>query len=121
MNGEFTRAVEALRAGKPVVFPTDTVYGLGVSVRHAPSLQAIYDIKRRDAGKPVAWLVGSAAAPVPGWYFRYGSTGVCPVGDGRWYFSENARDGQTGRQISEARLYRWTGFQGTTVPFLPEP
>lgn len=62
MNGEFTRAVEALRAGKPVVFPTDTVYGLGVSVRHAPSLQAIYDIKRRDAGKPVAWLVGSAAA-----------------------------------------------------------
>lgn len=66
-------------------------------------------------------VVGSAAAPVPGWYFRYGSTGVCPVGDGRWYFSENARDGQTGRQISEARLYRWTGFQGTTAPFLPEP
>lgn len=54
------QAVAALRAGKPVIFPTDTVYGLGVSVLHARSPQALYDLKRREAGKPVAWLVGGA-------------------------------------------------------------
>lgn len=55
-------AVRALKAGKPVVFPTDTVYGIGVSVLHAKSPQAIYDIKQRVAGKPIAWLVGSPKA-----------------------------------------------------------
>ena len=58
----FDAAVRALIEGKPVVFPTDTVYGIGVSVRHATSVQALFDIKRRDAGKPVAWLVDSPEA-----------------------------------------------------------
>lgn len=54
---EFIVATEVLKAGKPIVFPTDTVYGLGVAVKFADSPQAIYDIKQRDAGKPIAWLV----------------------------------------------------------------
>ncbi|MDO4502300.1 MAG: L-threonylcarbamoyladenylate synthase [Coriobacteriia bacterium] len=53
------QAVEALRSGRAVIFPTDTVYGLGVSVEHAPSPQELFDLKHRDAGKPIAWLVGS--------------------------------------------------------------
>lgn len=53
------QAIAALEAGEPVVFPTDTVYGLGVAVRHADSPQAVRDIKERAAGKPIAWLVGS--------------------------------------------------------------
>ena len=52
-------AVLALKAGKPAVFPTDTVYGLGVAVDFAASPQVLFDIKQRDAGKPVAWLVSS--------------------------------------------------------------
>ena len=43
------------------MFPTDTVYGLGVAVEAARSPQALFDIKRRDRGKPVAWLVGDAS------------------------------------------------------------
>ena len=66
-------------------------------------------------------VVGSAAVPVPGWYFSRGSTGLCPAGDGWWYISENGRDKQTGRQVCEAHLYRWTGFNGTKVPFVREP
>lgn len=58
----FAEAVEALKAGKAVVFPTDTVYGLGVSVEHARTPQAIYGLKQRDAGKPIAWLVGGVEA-----------------------------------------------------------
>ena len=55
-------AVALLRAGQAVVFPTDTVYGVGVSVRDAPSPEAIYAAKERSHRKPVAWLVGGVEA-----------------------------------------------------------
>ena len=61
-------AVQALRAGLPVVMPTDTVAGVGVSIRHASSPQVLYDLKRRPAAKPIPWLVGSVDA-----LDRYGS------------------------------------------------
>ncbi len=51
------QAAEALRAGKAVVFPTDTVMGLGVAVEHAPDPHVLYDIKGRSSDKPIAWLV----------------------------------------------------------------
>lgn len=53
------QVVAALESGQPVVFPTDTLFGLGVSVMHASSPEALYEIKRRSHKKPVAWLVGS--------------------------------------------------------------
>lgn len=58
----FDQAAAALAAGQPVVFPTDTVYGLGVAVRFASSAQALYDLKRRSADKPIAWLVDGVEA-----------------------------------------------------------
>lgn len=51
------RGVATLTAGLPLIFPTDTVYGLGVAVGIAESPEILYDIKERDHGKPVAWLV----------------------------------------------------------------
>lgn len=55
-------AVDALSAGEPVIFPTDTVYGLGVAVGKAMTPELLYDLKRRDHGKPVAWLVSDPGA-----------------------------------------------------------
>ncbi|MEG0758628.1 MAG: L-threonylcarbamoyladenylate synthase [Raoultibacter sp.] len=55
-------AVATLSAGQAIIFPTDTVYGLGVAVGLAQSPAILYDIKARDHGKPVAWLVGSPEA-----------------------------------------------------------
>mgnify|MGYP003102023230 FL=1 len=54
------QAVCALKRGEAVIFPTETVYGLGVSVEAAASPEALYDLKERDRGKPVSWLVGGA-------------------------------------------------------------
>lgn len=51
-------AAVALRAGKPVIFPTDTVLGLGVAVNYAPSPAELYQLKQRADDKPIAWLVG---------------------------------------------------------------
>lgn len=50
-------AVHALLRGDPVIFPTETVYGLGVAVSAAESPQVLYDLKQRDQGKPIAWLI----------------------------------------------------------------
>ena len=59
MNDEFESAVQALKAGACVLFPTDTVYGLGLAPRFASSPRQLFAAKNRDKGKPVAWLVGS--------------------------------------------------------------
>ena len=59
---DVTRAALALKAGRPVIFPTETVYGLGVMVSKDTSPEELYKIKRRDADKPIAWLVPDASA-----------------------------------------------------------
>ena len=46
-----------LKKGQPAIFPTETVYGLGVSVEHAATPQVLYDLKRRDRKKPISWLI----------------------------------------------------------------
>ena len=56
-TSQFIEAIDALKEGKPVAFPTDTVYGLGVAVQYADSPKAVYDLKERSADKPIAWLV----------------------------------------------------------------
>jgi L-threonylcarbamoyladenylate synthase len=50
------QAVEAIRAGRPVVLPTDTVYGLCADpAREAPVLE-VYRLKRRSPDQPTALL-----------------------------------------------------------------
>lgn len=51
------QVVDALRAGRPAIFPTDTVYGLGLCVESALSPHALFELKGRSDSKPVAWLV----------------------------------------------------------------
>ena len=61
-------AAGILSRGGVVILPTDTVYGLACHPAFPESLQRIYRIKARDAGKPVAFLADSPEAPV-----RYGA------------------------------------------------
>ena len=61
-EAQLSKAVAALTAGKSVVFPTDTVYGIGIAVGLACSPEAIFIDKRRDPDKAIPWLVGSPAA-----------------------------------------------------------
>ncbi|MCL1890895.1 MAG: peptide chain release factor N(5)-glutamine methyltransferase [Coriobacteriia bacterium] len=58
----FSAVLDALQAGKPAIFPTDTVYGIGVAVNKNVSLDALYQFKERDEKKPIAWLVSDVAA-----------------------------------------------------------
>ena len=49
-------AVEAIRAGRPVVLPTDTVYGLCTTPHEAQPVQQLYRLKGRNEQQPVALL-----------------------------------------------------------------
>ena len=53
------RTAAALRRGEPAIFPTETVYGLGVAVDYADGPDLLFELKHRDRKKPIAWLVGS--------------------------------------------------------------
>ena len=59
-SDETARVLEALKAGHAAVFPTDTVYGLGVAVNYAGSPREVSDLKHRDPSKPIAWLIADA-------------------------------------------------------------
>jgi L-threonylcarbamoyladenylate synthase len=47
-------AVAAIRAGKPVVLPTDTVYGLCATPYRAEPVRALYRLKGRSEEQPTA-------------------------------------------------------------------
>jgi L-threonylcarbamoyladenylate synthase len=49
-------AADAIRAGKPVILPTDTVYGLCSSAYSAAPTQKLYAVKGRDLRQPSALL-----------------------------------------------------------------
>ncbi len=61
-------AVAALRAGQPVVLPTDTVYGLCADARSEPACRRALALKGRSARQPSALLflsVDDAMAQLP--------------------------------------------------------
>jgi L-threonylcarbamoyladenylate synthase len=53
-----SRALEILRSGGLVAFPTDTVYGLGALVSEPRSIENLYEVKGRDAAKAIPILIG---------------------------------------------------------------
>lgn len=65
MNSQYTEdiaaAVAALRAGGVILYPTDTVWGLGCDASCPEAVRRIYRIKRRADHKALIALVGSMA------------------------------------------------------------
>ena len=58
-----TETAAAIEAGKLVVIPTDTVYGLACRPDHADAVRALSALKRRSPDQPVA-LVAAGVEPL---------------------------------------------------------
>jgi len=58
---DVTRAVDALRAGGLVAFPTETVYGLGADAANPRALERLFTVKGRPKDHPVIVHVARAA------------------------------------------------------------
>ena len=61
MQDELKKAIDVLRAGGVILYPTDTVWGLGCDATNVEAVQRIFDIKKRADAKAMLVLVDSAA------------------------------------------------------------
>ena len=86
----------AVYPGKKPQFPNDSLFVIDGSVAPEEGVHAAY-------GEKIAVLT-----LVEQNRFPYGSTGMCALGDGRYYFSEQGCDAQRG-QYTYVTLWRATG------------
>src|SRR5580698_9060152 len=56
---ELDAAVQALRDGELVAFPTETVYGLGAHAGHPAALRRVFELKQRPTSHPLIVHIGS--------------------------------------------------------------
>tara|TARA_B100001093_G_scaffold331603_1_gene316644 strand:- start:56527 stop:57069 length:543 start_codon:yes stop_codon:yes gene_type:complete len=53
------KAIEILKNGGVILYPTDTVWGIGCDATNEKAVEKIYQIKKRDESKALITLVGS--------------------------------------------------------------
>ena len=58
---DIKNAVEVLRHGGVILYPTDTVWGIGCDATNAEAVAKVYKIKQRDDSKAMICLVDSDA------------------------------------------------------------
>ena len=81
---DIRRAVETLRQGGVILYPTDTVWGIGCDATNAEAVKRVYKIKQRDDSKALICLVDSDARMQ-----RY----VRQVPDVAWQLIDSLQDG----------------------------
>jgi L-threonylcarbamoyladenylate synthase len=72
---EIQKAVNTLKGGKIILYPTDTIWGLGCDATHAEAISRIYALKEREDSKSMIILVSDIAmlnryvpeVPPPAW------------------------------------------------------
>lgn len=100
MNAEIQRAVEVIRSGGIILYPTDTIWGIGCDATNKEAVSRIFDIKRRDDSKALITLI-----PQDSWLERY----VTDVPEVAWELIDVAVDPLTivydkGRNVAENLL-----------------
>ena len=58
---DIKKAVEVMRQGGVILYPTDTVWGIGCDATNAEAVKKVYAIKQRDDSKALICLVDSDA------------------------------------------------------------
>jgi tRNA threonylcarbamoyl adenosine modification protein (Sua5/YciO/YrdC/YwlC family) len=68
-------AIETLKEGGVIIYPTDTIYGMGCDIFASAAIDRIVEFKKRDPNKPFSFICQSLAqisefAFVPNWAYR---------------------------------------------------
>jgi L-threonylcarbamoyladenylate synthase len=58
---DIKNAVETMRKGGVILYPTDTVWGIGCDAANAEAVKRVYEIKQREDSKALICLVDSDA------------------------------------------------------------
>ena len=81
---DIKKAVETMRKGGIILYPTDTVWGIGCDATNAEAVKRVYEIKQRDDSKALICLVDSDARMQR--YFRN-------VPDVAWQLVDSLKEG----------------------------
>jgi L-threonylcarbamoyladenylate synthase len=81
---DIKNAVAVLKRGGVILYPTDTVWGIGCDATNAEAVKRVYEIKQRDDSKALICLVDSDARMQ-----RY----VRQVPDVAWQLIDSLKDG----------------------------
>ena len=60
-NDDIASAVDTMRRGGVILYPTDTIWGIGCDARNSRAVEKVYEIKRRTDSKAMICLVDSLA------------------------------------------------------------
>lgn len=60
MNEEIKKACQVMREGGVILYPTDTIWGIGCDATNEEAVRRVYEIKRRADSKAMLVLVDSA-------------------------------------------------------------
>ncbi|MBO5594880.1 MAG: threonylcarbamoyl-AMP synthase [Prevotella sp.] len=58
---DIKQAIETMRQGGVILYPTDTVWGIGCDATNAEAVKRVYEIKQREDSKALICLVDSDA------------------------------------------------------------
>lgn len=61
-NTDIAKCIEALRAGGIIIYPTDTVWGIGCDATDSKAVRRVFELKQRADSKALITLVDSVAA-----------------------------------------------------------
>lgn len=81
---DIKNAVETMRKGGVILYPTDTVWGIGCDATNTEAVKRVYEIKQRDDSKALICLVDSDARMQR--YFRN-------VPDVAWQLIDSLKEG----------------------------
>lgn len=97
----------AVYKGKKDNFPNYTLFAIDLDRPAVKQQLQGFDVAEVQ---PVLSLkqagLADEATGIRGWNFNYGATGLCSIGDGRFYISHNSSKPEQNTTIF---LYRWTG------------
>ena len=57
---DIQKAIEVLRVGGTILYPTDTIWGIGCDATNPEAVKKVFEIKRREDSKALICLVDSA-------------------------------------------------------------
>ena len=61
MNEDIKQALEVLRKGGLILYPTDTIWGIGCDATNEDAVQKVYELKKRTDSKALITLLDSSA------------------------------------------------------------
>ena len=112
---DIQQAVQTMRSGGIILYPTDTVWGIGCDARNAEAVKRVFALKRRDDSKALICLVDSAnrmqqysrSIPDVAWdLIDYAQNPLTLIVDGALNLAPNlvAQDGSIAIRVTRERI-----------------